>query len=332
MAYILILEDDPNFLQILQESLEDHPGIGENQEPLRFEACNNPKSALDWARWNDFDLMLTDVRMAGERDGIGTLTEIKRIRPNVYSIILTGYVDDLATARAIQAGADHFLYKDKINLEKLFNTIEQALDSQREHLTYQSMLVNILKSSQRYISRLGRPDEPEADKTILDIDRTRINLYKSYYTAIQSSNLTVSAARSVWDSLLSLDLQYNELPPGINEATKSLNSQYLSLTQSVMDLCTKRQVCKPATQGIPNDQFLNFYTQIQTTAVSPPSILGAPLLWNHYSAKPPDIRTQHGRLFKLLFLTKPKPANDPNKGAQMSFKELIRIIEAGAKA
>ena len=101
MAHILVLEDDKNLCTLLGESLED--------EGYRVTLCSDPESAIKQARTTSYDLMITDVRMAGVVDGVGALQAIKRIRPRIRSIVMTGYADSAVPARAANIQADEYL-------------------------------------------------------------------------------------------------------------------------------------------------------------------------------------------------------------------------------
>jgi DNA-binding NtrC family response regulator len=69
-ATILVLEDDDNLRAEVGETLED----ADHQVIL----CASPTEALAAAKKQ---LFLTDVRMAGEIDGVGALAVIKQIQP-----------------------------------------------------------------------------------------------------------------------------------------------------------------------------------------------------------------------------------------------------------
>ena len=77
---ILVLEDDDNLRQLVVESLEDM------NQSFQIVDVHRPELAIDAARHTRFDLMLTDVRMAGFTDGLGALEEVKKHCPNIYSI------------------------------------------------------------------------------------------------------------------------------------------------------------------------------------------------------------------------------------------------------
>ena len=61
---------------------------------------SHPKDALEFIRENEVDLVISDYLMP-DMDGIRFLGEVKRLRPDVTRIILTGYADKENAIKAI---------------------------------------------------------------------------------------------------------------------------------------------------------------------------------------------------------------------------------------
>ena len=64
------------------------------------ETFTSPEAALEFIRSNEIDLVLSDYLMP-EMDGITFLAEVRKIKPNVPRIILTGYADKENAIKAI---------------------------------------------------------------------------------------------------------------------------------------------------------------------------------------------------------------------------------------
>lgn len=117
---ILVVDDEPGICEILQTALSSdgyrvHKALG-GTEALRI---------LDVLK--DVDVVILDLKMP-ERDGIGVLREMKRRRPQLPVIILTGY-GTLDTARqAMSLGAYDFLTKP-FDLDVVRETVREALES-----------------------------------------------------------------------------------------------------------------------------------------------------------------------------------------------------------
>jgi DNA-binding NarL/FixJ family response regulator len=327
MAKVLVLEDNPEMLATILDILTDYCDHSDTQEDLELTGFPTPEEALEWARWNNFDLMITDVRMAGFADGIGTLTEIKKIRPKIYSIVITGFTDDTAPARAMKTGAEYFLYKP-VQYQKLLNTVEQVLQTQREHTTYQSVLKGIFKSSARFLQSLtGKQVEQE-----LTLDDARLNCYKAFYTGLQSKNVTIGAALNLWDILLRLELTYDSMAKIFGPEAEQQKAYYERLQRMAEEFATSRDVGRLGPRRPPQiskPYFPNFYHQVQEAAVSLPAIIGAPLFW-HYHASRGQLPTGKAAIvFKQLFQTDPH-ASKKTQVKEMKFSELLKILEATA--
>ena len=114
MKRILIVEDNPFFLQFLKETLHARlPSID------ILEAANG-EEALQKIRTLPPDAVFMDLRLPGA-NGLELTQKIKAQYPDIIIVILTNY--DLPEYReaAHQSGADHFLSKD--SFLKMINSI-----------------------------------------------------------------------------------------------------------------------------------------------------------------------------------------------------------------
>jgi DNA-binding NtrC family response regulator len=114
--------------------------------------------ALDFFK-NNFppDLVLLDLRMPGEMDGIDLLKEIKTTIPEIQVIILTAHGNIGSAVEAIKLGAYDYLTKPFEN-ERLRITIKRALESQK--LTQEVLQLKIeLKKEGHLESIMGTSSE-----------------------------------------------------------------------------------------------------------------------------------------------------------------------------
>lgn len=116
---ILIVDDDPHFLRVLNRIL-----TGEN-----FQVCsaNGVAEALDFLRAAQFDLVISDLRMP-ESDGLNLLEKIRGSGLDLPVIILTAYGEVDTYLEAMNAGAVEYLNKP-INTEELVKTVRACLHS-----------------------------------------------------------------------------------------------------------------------------------------------------------------------------------------------------------
>lgn len=99
---ILILEDDRELLRALFEVLED---AGFQARPAA-----SSEEALQHALEEDFDVVVTDIRMAGV-DGLEALAGMQKLLPEVRSLVITGFSSECDTIRALRLGVGEYLQK-----------------------------------------------------------------------------------------------------------------------------------------------------------------------------------------------------------------------------
>ena len=116
-AHILIIDDDANTLASLARAfrLAGHEAT----------VCDNAARALELAKAERFDLILSDVVMPG-RDGIALLEDFKSIGLATPIVMMSGQASIEMAVKATRLGASDFLEKP-ISSEKLLLTVENAL-------------------------------------------------------------------------------------------------------------------------------------------------------------------------------------------------------------
>jgi len=116
-AHLLIVDDEPNTLASLARAfrLEGHEAT----------VCDNAVKALDLAKSQPFDLILSDVVMPG-KDGLALLEELKTQGVPTPVVMMSGQAHIEMAVKATRLGALDFLEKP-ISTEKLLLTVENAL-------------------------------------------------------------------------------------------------------------------------------------------------------------------------------------------------------------
>ena len=120
-AHLLIVDDEANTLASLSRAfrLAGHEAT----------VCDNAGKALELAKTEDFDLILSDVVMPG-KDGLTLLEELKRQGVTAPVVMMSGQAHIEMAVRATRLGALDFLEKP-ISTDKLLLTVENALKLQR---------------------------------------------------------------------------------------------------------------------------------------------------------------------------------------------------------
>jgi two-component system nitrogen regulation response regulator NtrX len=120
-AHLLIVDDEANTLASLSRAfrLAGHEAT----------VCDNAGKALELAKAEEFDLILSDVVMPG-KDGLTLLEELKRQGVTAPVVMMSGQAHIEMAVRATRLGALDFLEKP-ISTDKLLLTVENALKLQR---------------------------------------------------------------------------------------------------------------------------------------------------------------------------------------------------------
>lgn len=116
-ADILVIDDDANTLASLARAfrLAGHEAV----------VCDSATRALDLAKGQRFDLILSDVVMPG-KDGIALLEDLKKSGVASPVVMMSGQATIEMAVRATRLGAVDFLEKP-ISTDKLLLTVENAL-------------------------------------------------------------------------------------------------------------------------------------------------------------------------------------------------------------
>ena len=119
--HILIVDDEPAIRASLRGVLED--------EGYRVTAAPGGSDALAAIADDGHDLIFLDIWMPG-LDGLETLTEIKRLRPEATVVMISGHGTIETALKAARLGAYDFIEKP-LSLEKTLLTVARALEHAR---------------------------------------------------------------------------------------------------------------------------------------------------------------------------------------------------------
>jgi DNA-binding NtrC family response regulator len=114
---ILIIDDDPHFLRVLQRILSG--------EKFVVMATSNPCDAIELLRSNNFNLIICDLRMP-DCDGLNVLQTVRSAGNEIPVIILTAYGEVDTYLEAMNAGATEYLNKP-IKADELVQVVRNCL-------------------------------------------------------------------------------------------------------------------------------------------------------------------------------------------------------------
>jgi len=122
---VLVVDDEQNICAMLTKFLRS--------SGYACESVNEPAKAMEVLKRNGFELVISDIRMAGS-DGLQLLTEILEIDPGLDTIMMTGYTNVYTYSDIIKAGATDFIAKpfELPELKAKIERIDRERKMQRE--------------------------------------------------------------------------------------------------------------------------------------------------------------------------------------------------------
>jgi len=114
---VLLVDDEVNFLDVMVKRLKkrdvDATGLSDGNKVIEF------------IEKDDYDVVVLDVRMPGCKNGIEILKDIKKFRPLVEVIMLTGHALLDVARDGIASGAFDYMVKPA-DIDELFYIINDA--------------------------------------------------------------------------------------------------------------------------------------------------------------------------------------------------------------
>lgn len=132
---ILVVDDEPAIQRILRRNL-----MANGYEVL---LADNGKLAIDMAFHHQPDLILLDLYLPGEMDGLDVCKQVRRVMQKVPIIVLSAIIEERQKVCALDMGADDYLTKPFSNEElqarvraclRRASAITELQDSTVEHL------------------------------------------------------------------------------------------------------------------------------------------------------------------------------------------------------
>lgn len=113
---VLVVDDETDFLEMTVKRM--------NKKNIQCDGAKSGYEAIEKIQKENFDVVLLDVKMPG-MDGVETLREIKRLKPLIEVIMLTGHASVESGIEGMKLGAFDYLMKP-MELDKILETIHDA--------------------------------------------------------------------------------------------------------------------------------------------------------------------------------------------------------------
>ncbi len=113
---LLLVDDEADFREIMTKFFV--------RRGIQFEAAGGCMEGLDWLGRDDFDVVIMDVSMPG-LDGFDCMAEMKKVKPDIEVIILTGHASINAGLIGMKKGAFDYCLKP-VDFDELLEKIVLA--------------------------------------------------------------------------------------------------------------------------------------------------------------------------------------------------------------
>ena len=120
MPKILIIEDEAAIRRVLTKILS------EESDTYKVEEAEDGLSGVEKIKNEDYDLVLCDIKMP-KMDGVEVLEAIKKIKPEIPVVMISGHGDLETAVNTMRLGAFDYISKPP-DLNRLLNTVRNALD------------------------------------------------------------------------------------------------------------------------------------------------------------------------------------------------------------
>ncbi|WP_396184258.1 sigma-54-dependent transcriptional regulator [Flavobacterium sp.] len=120
MPKILIIEDEAAIRRVLTKILS------EESDTYKVEEAEDGLSGIEKIKNEDYDLVLCDIKMP-KMDGVEVLEAIKKIKPEIPVVMISGHGDLETAVNTMRIGAFDYISKPP-DLNRLLNTVRNALD------------------------------------------------------------------------------------------------------------------------------------------------------------------------------------------------------------
>jgi len=156
MSKILVIEDEAAIRRVLVKILS------EENEKYQLQEAEDGLAGIEKIKKEDYDLVLCDIKMP-KMDGVEVLEAIKKIKPEIPIVMISGHGDLDTAVNTMRLGAFDYISKPP-DLNRLLNTVRHALDK-KELVTENKILKK--KVSKKY-EMIGASDAISQIKDIID--------------------------------------------------------------------------------------------------------------------------------------------------------------------
>jgi len=187
---VLLVDDEPSVLSALRRLFRT--------TGYRVLQATSAKEALLLLGGEQIDLIISDMRMP-EMDGAELLEQVRRRRPTVIRILLTGYADIQSTIAAINGGEIHRYVAKPWDDQDLLLLVRDALERKALETENRQLLLVTQRQNQE-LQQLNQTLEDRVQARVAEIKQVADMLDASYDELSQ----TFTVAMTVFSGLMEM--------------------------------------------------------------------------------------------------------------------------------
>lgn len=197
MMSILVVEDDPLFREAVISVLQ--------MQGYQVDSANSAAEAAKKARSRHYELLVSDIRINGDVDGVEGLAQIRLIQPDIRCILMTGFADIDAPMRAARLQADDYLLKP-FKLHALTQSVQTVLEKE-------SGVTDLVVRLEP-----ARADDGETrprllfDEQLQQLEKQRERCLQQFFVLIRSKSLKQPEAFAFFCAWEAIELGYLNCP------------------------------------------------------------------------------------------------------------------------
>jgi response regulator RpfG family c-di-GMP phosphodiesterase len=156
---VLVVDDEPRIATLICERL--------SQEGFECHECHSGEQALEFLAREEFDLILSDIRMPG-MSGLELLAVVQQKHPRSAFVLVTAEDDILISVQAMKHGAADYLVKP-FQLDAVLKSAVHAVERKRlenELENYRSHLEQMVEQRTRQLHAALKRVESTYDETL----------------------------------------------------------------------------------------------------------------------------------------------------------------------
>lgn len=125
---VIVVDDDVNILNYFKNLF--------SIKGFQLDTALSGYIALEKARKRKYHLAFLDIRLPG-MNGLEVMKHLKKIQPNILTIMISGYFDEDILSEAIAEGAEDYLHKP-LSIYDIFGVVFKCLKKlgAREPITF----------------------------------------------------------------------------------------------------------------------------------------------------------------------------------------------------